>query len=364
MTEVSFPAITARIPPAPSAEPFVLGQRSNRGGGDRLLYSLCFGSSLIVLGMLLALVIVLIHGAVPSIKHFGIGFLTHSEWRASEIAARGPDGKILRDEDGDEIMSPPTFGALAVIYGTVCSSAIALVLAVPPSMAAALFLIRIAPRWLAGPVSFLVEFLAAIPSLAYGLWGMFVLVPVLRDYIEPAIRYVLGRTPAFKQMFYNANGSVIPLTGSDLFAGGIILAIMILPIITAVSRDVLSAVPRAQVEGSIALGATWWQSAKEMLLFSKSGLFGAVMLGLARAAGETMAVAMIIGINTQIKASLFAPAQTMSSLLAVSFGEVSDEVERSSLVQVALILLVMSLIFNVVARYLVVGKATRPAASA
>jgi phosphate transport system permease protein len=319
---------------------------------------------MLVLGMLLALVIVLAHGAVPSIKQFGFGFLAHSEWRASEIAARGPDGKILLDSDGDEIMSPPTFGALAVIYGTVASAGLALLMAVPPSLAAAIFLIRIAPRWLAGPVSFLIEFLAAIPSLAYGLWGMFVLVPALRDHIEPAIRSVVGDMPGFWQMFHKANGKLIPLTGSDLFAGGIILAIMILPIITAVSRDVLSAVPRAQVEGSIALGATWWQSAKEMLLFSKSGLFGAIMLGLARAAGETMAVAMVIGINTQIKASLFAPAQTMSSLLAVSFGEVSEEVERSSLVQVALVLLGMSLLFNIVARYLVVGKAIRPAAAA
>ncbi len=319
---------------------------------------------MVVLGMLLALVIVLARGAVPSIKQFGFGFLVHSEWRATEIAARGANGKILYDDDGDEIMSPPTFGALAVIYGTVASAGLALVLAVPPSLASAIFLIRIAPRWLAGPVSFVIEFLAAIPSLAYGLWGMFVLVPTLRDHIEPAIRSVLGNVPGFWQMFHTPSGKLVPLTGSDLFAGGIILAIMILPIITAVSRDVLSAVPRAQVEGSIALGATWWQSAKEMLLFSRSGLFGAVMLGLARAAGETMAVAMVIGINTQIKPSLFAPAQTMSSLLAVSFGEVSEEVERSSLVQVALVLLVMSLLFNIVARYLVVGKAIRPAAAA
>jgi phosphate transport system permease protein len=364
MSQASLPAITGLNAPIPPAEPVVFSQKSRRIGADFVLYFLCLGSALIVVVMLLALVVVLVRGAVPSMKQFGFGFLIHSEWRATEIAARGPSGKILYDEDGDEIMSPPTFGALAVMYGTVASASLALLLAVPPSLAAAIFLIRIAPRWLAGPVSFLIEFLAAIPSLAYGLWGMFVLVPLLRDNIEPAIRLLLGRVPGFRQMFYTSADKLIPLTGSDLFAGGIILAIMILPIITAVSRDVLSAVPRAQVEGSIALGATWWQSAKEMLLFSKSGLFGAVMLGLARAAGETMAVAMVIGINTQIKPSLFAPAQTMSSLLAVSFGEVSDEVERSSLVQVALVLLVMSLLFNIVARYLVVGKATRPAAAA
>jgi phosphate transport system permease protein len=364
MSDIAVSSVSPAKPPAPAFEPFVLGRRSGHALADQLLHALCLGAGLIVVGMLLALIIVLARGAMPSIKKFGAGFLVHAEWRASEIAARGPDGKILYDADGDEVMSPPTFGALAVIYGTVCSSAIALVLAVPPSLAAATFLIRIAPRWLAAPVSFLIEFLAAIPSLAYGLWGMFVLVPTLRDRIEPTLRTLLGHVPGFTQMFYTPAGDKIPLTGSDLLAGGIILAIMILPIITAVSRDVLLAVPRAQVEGSIALGATWWQSVKEMFFFSKSGLFGAVMLGLARAAGETMAVAMVIGINTQIRPSLFAPAQTMSSLLAVSFGEVSEEVERSSLVQVALILLVMSLLFNVVARYLVVGKAIRPAATA
>jgi phosphate transport system permease protein len=137
---------------------------------------------------------------------------------------------------------------------------------------------------------------------------------------------------------------------------------MILPIITAVSRDVLRAVPRAQIEGTLALGATWWQSSREMLRYSRSGLFGAIMLGLARAAGETMAVTMVIGNVNQIRTTPFAPAQTMSSLLANSFAEASTELERSALLQVALILLVMSLAFNVVARYLVVGKDARGAA--
>ena len=152
-------------------------------------------------------------------------------------------------------------------------------------------------------------------------------------------------------------------TGRDMFCGGLILAIMIVPIITAVARDVLQGVPRAQVEGSIALGATWWQSAKEMLKYSRSGLFGAVMLGLARAAGETMAVTMVIGNITQIRVSPFAPAQTMASLLANEFAEASSAIHRAALAEVALILLAMSLIFNVVARYLVVGKGARTAAA-
>jgi phosphate transport system permease protein len=138
---------------------------------------------------------------------------------------------------------------------------------------------------------------------------------------------------------------------------------MVIPIITAISRDVLKAVPRAQVEGTVALGATWWESSKEMLKFSRSGLFGAVMLGLARAAGETMAVTMVIGNNNQIRASLFAPAQTMSSLLANEFAEATPGIHRAALSEVALVLLIMSLIFNVVARYLVVGKQSRTAAA-
>ncbi|MBV8781227.1 MAG: phosphate ABC transporter permease subunit PstC [Phycisphaerae bacterium] len=342
----------------------LLTRKAGMFGADRILFGLCFGSCLVVVGMLLSLVVVLTVGALPSIKHFGPKFLTQSEWRSAEIAARTPDGKIVYDADGETAMNPPTYGAAAVIYGTCVTSAIALLLAVPPSLAAAIFLIRIAPRWLADPTSFLIEFLAAIPSLAYGLWGMFVLVPFLRDHVEPLMLKLFGDWPGLSRLFHDAAGRPVVMTGSDLLAGGVILAIMILPIITAISRDVLRAVPRAQIEGSIALGATWWQSAKEMLKFSRGGLFGAIMLGLARAAGETMAVAMVIGINTQIRISPFAPAQTMSSLLAVTFGEANDDVEKASLVQVALILLVMSLIFNVVARYLVVGKAVRPATAA
>ncbi|HEX2973923.1 MAG TPA: ABC transporter permease subunit, partial [Tepidisphaeraceae bacterium] len=155
----------------------------------------------------------------------------------------------------------------------------------------------------------------------------------------------------------------IPMTGRDMLCGGLILAIMIIPIITAVSRDVLQAVPRSQIEGSLALGATWWQSSREMLRYSRSGLFGAVMLGLARAAGETMAITMVIGNSNQIVASPFAPAQTMSSLLANEFAEASSPLHRSALIEVALILLVMSLAFNVIARYLVVGTEARTAAA-
>ena len=191
---------------------------------------------------------------------------------------------------------------MPVIYGTVVSSIIALVFAVPLSLGAALLLVRVAVRWLTTPASFLIEFLAAIPSIAYGLWGLFVMCPLLQRHIEPALNRLLLATPGLHGLAVKSGG----VTGRDMLAGGFILAVMILPIITAISRDVLRNVPRAQVEGTVALGATWWQSGVEMLKYSRSGLFGAVMLGLARAAGETMAITMVVGNSTQIKASLFA----------------------------------------------------------
>jgi phosphate transport system permease protein len=231
------------------------------------------------------------------------------------------------------------------------SSALALLFAVPLSLGAAMFLVRIAPAWLAGPVSFLIEFLAAIPSIAYGLWGLFVLAPFMQSWIEPRLNAGVGAIPGLRWLHYSGMA-----TGRDMLTGGLVLGIMVLPIVTAVSRDVLRAVPQTQIEGTLALGATWWQSCREMLRYSRSGLFGAVMLGLARAAGETMAVTMVIGNVNQIVASPLAPAQTMASLLANQFAEADAGLHRSALLQVALILLVMSLAFNVVARMLVVGK--------
>ena len=275
-------------------------------------------------------------------------------------------------EDGEIVTEtiPPAFGALPVIYGTVVSSAIALVIAVPLSLGTAVFLVRIAPRHLISPVSFLVEFLAAIPSIAYGIWGLFVLSPFLQDHFEPGLQRLLGNALGFRWLFsetvtIGGHEIVKPLalTGHDMFAGSLVLAIMVIPIITAISRDVLRAVTGAQVEATVALGATWWESSREMLKFSRSGLFGAVMLGLARAAGETMAITMVIGNSNQIRASFFAPAQTMSSLLANEFAEASTPLHRAALTEVALVLLVMSLLFNVVARYLVVGKQSRSAAA-
>lgn len=327
-----------------------------------------------VLLMLAALLVVLSIAAWPSIEEYGLKFLVTTDWRPNElnVPMKGADGRVLI-EDGEVVMEtiPPSFGALPVIYGTAVSSLLALLIAVPLSFGAALFLVRLCPRRLVGSISFLVEFLAAIPSIAYGMWGLFVLGPAMRNYIEPGLRAALSWIPGVNAWLFEHTArrgstvitSEVPLTGSDMFTGGVVLAIMILPIITAISRDVLRSVPRAQIEGTLALGATWWQSSWEMLRYSRSALFGAVMLGLARASGETMAITMVIGNNNQINPSLFAPAQTMSSLLANEFAEASTEIHRAALCEVALILLVMSLLFNVVARWLVVGKGSRTAAA-
>ncbi|HYE17582.1 MAG TPA: phosphate ABC transporter permease subunit PstC [Tepidisphaeraceae bacterium] len=371
VTEPRIDAVSEYVTVTAGERPAVSGAGRSGTAADASLRWLTSAAAVGVLGLLASLLVVLFLAALPAVREFGWGFVTGTEWRpnALELPKKGADGKVII-EDGEMVMEtkPPVFGALPVIYGTVVSSVIALVIAVPISFGAAIFLVRIAPRGLAQPVSFMIEFLAAIPSIAYGIWGLFVVAPFLQTHLEPFLRSTVGALPFMKWLFYEtiviAGKPVvreIPLVGRDMFCGGVVLAIMILPIITAISRDVLRSVPRIQIEGTMALGATWWQSSKAMLRYSRSALFGAVMLGLARAAGETMAITMVIGNNNQIKASLFAPAQTMSSLLANEFREASG-IHLSALATVALILLVMSLGFNMIARWLVVGKGSRGAA--
>jgi phosphate transport system permease protein len=403
--------------PPPAAPLPSLFRQPRLWSNDAALHFLARAAAVSILLMLGSLLVVLAVAAAPSIKQFGGKFLVGSDWRPNELEVQKRDaqGHLVTDADGEPVTDkiPPSFGALPVIYGTVVSSLIALVVAIPLSFGAALFLIRIAHHKFAGPISFLIEFLAAIPSIAYGIWGLFVLAPLLQGHVRlgtlewcashvPPVAWMVQHLAPGLFEFQSPNGALeisfrgvepilcslihgvpglswlfqetitvgghtivrdLPTTGRDMFCGGLVLAIMILPIITAISRDVLKSVPRAQLEGTVALGATWWQSSFEMLRFSRSGLFGAVMLGLARAAGETMAVTMVIGNNNQVRASIFAPAQTMSSLLANEFAEASTTIHRAALTEVALILLVLSLIFNVVARYLVVGRGARTAAA-
>lgn len=258
-----------------------------------------------------------------SIRTFGWRFITGTEWNP-----------VLGD-----------FGALPFIFGTVASSVIALLIALPLAVGLAIFLTELAPRWLAGPIAFGTELLAAIPSVVYGLWGIFVLVPWLRESVQRPLADRFGDTiPLFEG----------PVYGVSMLAGGAILSIMIIPFISAVSREVLAAVPREQREAALALGATRWEMTwKAALPYAVPGIIGAAILGLGRALGETMAVTMVIGNRPDISASLFAPGYTMASVLANEFAEASGDLYLSALMQIALLLFGITIIVNILARLLV-----------
>ena len=263
-------------------------------------------------------------GAWPALREFGVSFVTSSEW--DPVAGR--------------------YGAAPAIYGTIVTSIIALVLATPLALGVAIFLSEFAPRWLRQPVAFLVDLLAAIPSVVYGLWGIFVLVPLLREYVAPFLTETLGlgATPFFSGPNY----------GFNLLAAGLILTIMVLPYISAVSREVLLAVPRSQREAALALGATKWEMISGAVLpYAKSGIVGGIILGLGRALGETMAVTMVIGNRLEISTSLLAPGYTMASLLANQFTEATEEMQLAALMAVGFVLFLITLVVNAIARWLV-----------
>jgi phosphate transport system permease protein len=260
----------------------------------------------------------------PAFKEFGLGFISSSDW--DPVNHR--------------------FGAAAAIYGTIVTSIIALIIATPLALGVAIFLSEYAPRWLRQPVGFLVDLLAAIPSVVYGLWGIFVLLPLLRQHVMPFLRDTLhlGATPLFSGPGY----------GPSMLAAGLILAVMILPYISSVSREVLLAVPRSQREAALALGATRWEMIQKAVVpFAKSGIIGGIILGLGRALGETMAVTMLIGNRHEISASLFAPGYTMASLIANEFSEATDDLHLSALTAVGFVLLIVALLVNALARWLV-----------
>jgi phosphate transport system permease protein len=289
--------------------------------GDAVFRLLMLAVALLMVGIVLAMVIALGADSMLSLRQFGFRFLTGRVWDP------------IRGE----------FGALPFIYGTVASSLIALLISVPFSLGIAIFLVEQAPSYIARPVGFLVELLAAIPSVVYGLWGIFVLAPVLRNYIEPALARVFGWLPFFK-------GSI---TGLGLLTGGIILAIMVTPIISAVVRDVLTAVPGSHREAALALGATKWEMIRVVLVNGAPGIAGAVILGLGRALGETMAVTMVIGNRPEISLSLFDPSYTIASAIANEFTEATGDLYLSALVELGLILFLVTFIVNGIARLLV-----------
>lgn len=301
---------------AGSVRRFLRSQRS-----DRIFRGLTLSAGVLILLILLAMTVEMVRTARPSIARTGWAFLTRPEW------------------------NPVTgeFGALAFVAGTLTSSALALVLAGPIGVGVAIWLSELAPLWVREPVSFLVELLAAVPSVVYGLWGIFVLAPWLRDHVQAPLSERLGFLPIFSG----------PPLGVGLMAGGVVLAIMILPTVTAVSREVLRAVPDSQREGALALGSTRWEAIRFVLLPSaRPGIFGAVILGLGRALGETMAVTMVIGNRAEVPGSILASAQTMASVLANEFAEAVSEVHVAALVEVGLVLFGVTLLLGIGARVL------------
>src|SRR5919204_2371693 len=282
----------------------------------------------LTLAMALAVVVLVVligwqlwHGSALAIKKFGLHFLVTSTW----------------DPVADQ------FGALPFIYGTLVSSLIALLIAVPLSIATAAYLTELAPLWIRQPLVSLIEMLAAIPSVILGLWGIFVMVPWLRDYPFPFLKRLLGWTPLFTG----------PIYGPCMLAGGIIIAIMILPIITSVSREILRSVPNLQREAAYALGATRWEVTRiAVLSYAKRGLFGAGILGLGRALGETMAVTMVIGNTPQIAASLFKPGYTLASVIANEFTEATTDMYLQALFEIGLVLFGVTILINLLAQLL------------
>src|SRR5258707_8703193 len=289
--------------------------------GDAIFRVLIFAVALSVVLIVVAMIVALASHSMLSIRQFGFTFLVSREWNPIK----------------------GQFGGLAFIFGTIVSSVIALLISVPLSLGIAIFLVEQAPRFLSRPVTYLVELLAAIPSVVYGLWGIFVLAPFLREHVEPLLARWFGWLPLFQG----------PITGIGLLTGGVILAIMVTPIISAVVRDVLAAVPNTQREAALALGATKWETTLVVLVNGAPGIAGAVILGLGRAIGETMAITMVIGNRPEISTSLFQPSYTLASVIANEFTEANADIYLSSLVELGLILFLVTFVVNAIARLLV-----------
>ena len=289
---------------------------------DNVFRGIVVLSALAVLAIVGLIFYELLHQSHLSLGKFGLKFLVKQIW-----------DPVAED-----------FGALPFIYGTVVSSLVGLLIAVPLSVGTALFLTEICPRRLRATLSLLVELLAAIPSVIYGLWGIFVLAPFLRLHVEPFLARYFGWTGLFSG----------PKYGWGMLAAGVIIAIMILPIIASITREVITAVPRVQREAALALGATKWEMLRMAVLRNaRPGIFGAVILGLGRALGETMAVTMVIGNRPEIARSLFAPAYTLASAVANEFTEAVSNMHLSALMEMALVLFVITLIVNALAGLLV-----------
>lgn len=290
--------------------------------GDTVFYVVCVFAAVTILIIILALIWQLIASSQLSIAKFGIGFFSSEVW----------------DPVAEE------YGAKPFIYGTIISSLLGLAFALPLSLGIAIFLVEVAGQKTRTLLSFLVETLAAIPSVVYGVWGIFVMVPFLQKFIGSPLADKFGEAIPF---------FTGPAVGPSMLSAGVILGIMILPIITSISRDVMLAIPMSQREAALALGSTKWEAIKIVVANARWGVLGAVILGLGRALGETMAVTLVIGNSPQISASILQPAYTMASVIANEFTEATTDMYSSALIEVGLVLLITTFVVNMLARFLV-----------
>jgi len=295
--------------------------------GDLVFHALTRAAAIGVLLLLGGVIVSLVSGSIPAFQAFGLDFLIEQRW------------------------NPVTekFGAIAPIYGTVVTSFIAMLIAVPVGLLIAVFLTELCPIWLRRPIGIAIELLAGIPSIIYGIWGLFVLAPFLQDTLQPFLIAVFGNVPVLSAVFAG------PPYGIGVLTAGLILAIMVLPFITSISRDVFDAVPPVLREAAYGLGCTTWEVVRHVVLpYTRVGVIGGVMLGLGRALGETMAVTFVIGNAHRISTSLLAPGTTISATIANEFTEAVGDLYTSALIALGLILFVITFIVLAAARYLLV----------
>jgi phosphate transport system permease protein len=318
MQDVAPAAVQAVIRPP-------LRERTRGAFVDRLFAAVTQAFAFVVFALLMAILASLVVGSLPAIRKFGFAFLYTSEW--------------------DPVAG--SFGALVPIYGTLVSSLIAMVIAIPVSFGIALFLTELAPVWLKRPLGTAIELLAAIPSIIYGMWGLFVFTPIFSSHVQPLLIDTLGQIPGFGFLFQG------PPMGIGMLTAGVILAIMVIPFITAVMRDVFELVPVVLRESAYALGATTWEVVWRIVLpYTRAGVVGGVMLGLGRALGETMAVTFVIGNTHRLSLSLLAPGSSIASSLANEFTEAVDDIYTSSLIELGLILFLLTTIVLACAKYM------------
>jgi phosphate transport system permease protein len=293
--------------------------------GERYFHAATLAAALLVLALLGGVVVSLLRGAWPTLAHFKFGFLTREIWNP------------VTDE----------FGALAPIYGTLMTSLIAMLIAVPIGFGIAIFLTELCPRWLRRPVGVAIELLAAVPSIIFGIWGLFVLAPILQRHVQPWLIAHVGSLPALGRLFQG------PPFGIGVLSAGLVLAIMVLPFVAAVMRDVFETVPDVLKESGYALGATTWEVIWQVVVpYSRVGMVGGIMLGLGRALGETMAVTFVVGNAHRVSASLLAPGTTISATIANEFTEAVGDLYTSSLVALGVLLFLITFAVIAAARFM------------